>query len=100
MLHKQVLLVVYCSSIDFSIWFSDAPDFISKCREALESDYVSQHLNEWIDLIFGYKQQGEEAWKANNGQQNEYLLLNFNLVLQQTHQFLQNNWLKLPSVAV
>ena len=35
-------------------------------RKALESDYVSEHLNEWIDLIFGYKQQGPEAEKALN----------------------------------
>ncbi len=25
---------------------------------------MSQHLHEWIDLIFGYKQQGPEAVKA------------------------------------
>jgi hypothetical protein len=35
-------------------------------RKALESDYVSQHLHEWIDLIFGYKQKGSEAEKALN----------------------------------
>ncbi|CCJ30042.1 unnamed protein product [Pneumocystis jirovecii] len=40
--------------------------FIKKHREALESDYVSRHLNEWIDLIFGFKQQGELAVKATN----------------------------------
>ena len=27
---------------------------------------MSSHLNEWIDLIFGYKQKGKEAEKAVN----------------------------------
>ncbi|KAJ3226431.1 WD repeat and FYVE domain-containing protein 3 [Clydaea vesicula] len=40
--------------------------FIEKNREALESEYVNANLNDWIDLIFGYKQQGEEAVKAVN----------------------------------
>lgn len=31
-----------------------------------ESEHVSSHLHEWIDLIFGYKQRGEEAVKALN----------------------------------
>ena len=34
--------------------------------QALECDYVSAHLNEWIDLIFGYKQQGQPAVDAVN----------------------------------
>ena len=43
-----------------------AYEFVRINREALESDYVSEHLHEWIDLIFGFKQQGEEAIKAQN----------------------------------
>lgn len=27
---------------------------------------MSSHLHEWIDLIFGYKQRGEEAVEALN----------------------------------
>lgn len=35
-------------------------------KKALESEYVSNNLHKWIDLIFGYKQRGQEAIKANN----------------------------------
>ena len=35
-------------------------------RQALESEYVSRNLHKWVDLIFGYKQRGREAVKAQN----------------------------------
>ncbi|ETO29066.1 hypothetical protein RFI_08063 [Reticulomyxa filosa] len=44
----------------------DERRFVQLMRDALESDYVSAHLHEWIDLIWGYKQRGEHAAQANN----------------------------------
>jgi WD40 repeat protein len=47
-------------------WAQNVHDFIRIHRAALESDYVSEHLHHWIDLIWGYKQRGEEAVRAKN----------------------------------
>ena len=47
-------------------WADDSKQFIAINRDALESPYVSKNLHHWIDLIFGYKQQGEEAVRAHN----------------------------------
>ncbi|ESO05164.1 hypothetical protein HELRODRAFT_111169 [Helobdella robusta] len=47
-------------------WASSANDFIDKHMQALESDYVSENLHKWVDLIFGYRQQGEAAVEALN----------------------------------
>ncbi len=37
-------------------WAASAEDFVRQHRAALESEHVSAHLHEWIDLIFGCKQ--------------------------------------------
>jgi WD40 repeat protein len=45
---------------------NDPKEFIRVHREALESDYVSANLHKWIDLIFGYRQQGDAAIEVAN----------------------------------
>uniref|UniRef100_A0A6Q2WWP1 Neutral sphingomyelinase (N-SMase) activation associated factor n=1 Tax=Esox lucius TaxID=8010 RepID=A0A6Q2WWP1_ESOLU len=52
--------------VDLPPWAADASDFLQKSQKALESQYVSEHLHEWIDLVFGFKQRGSEAVAAQN----------------------------------
>ncbi|OLY77761.1 Neurobeachin-like protein 2 [Smittium mucronatum] len=53
--------------VELPPWAESSPaKFIELHRKALESEYVSSNLHHWIDLIFGYKQKGEEAKKSDN----------------------------------
>eukprot|EP00884_Botryococcus_braunii_P015365 jgi/Botrbrau1/2511/Bobra.0079s0003.1 len=47
-------------------WARNPDHFLQLQRAALESPFVSANLHHWIDLIFGYKQQGPAAIEANN----------------------------------
>jgi len=77
-------LSYFVHPIIFKKQTTDPVDFLRKNKAALESDYVSNHLHEWIDLIFGFKQRGEEAIKADNCKDllagTETLLLRLQLV--------------------
>ncbi|XP_070799266.1 WD repeat- and FYVE domain-containing protein 4 [Pituophis catenifer annectens] len=55
------------NDVDLPPWAGGNPHrFIRLHRQALESDFVSSCLHHWIDLIFGFKQQGPAAVKAVN----------------------------------
>lgn len=48
-------------------WCQNKPRlFVQIMRQALESTYVTANLNLWIDLIFGYKQNGSRALESIN----------------------------------
>ena len=42
-------------------WASTPHEFVRINRQALESEFVSCQIHQWIDLIFGYKQRGKEC---------------------------------------
>lgn len=55
------------NNVQLPPWAKDSPEkFVQTLRDALESNHVSKNLHHWIDLIFGYKQRGDEALKAHN----------------------------------
>ncbi|EWC75901.1 hypothetical protein C923_03432 [Plasmodium falciparum UGT5.1] len=47
-------------------WCSSPKEFLIFMKNALESNYVNQNINSWIDLIFGYKQNGHNAKECFN----------------------------------
>ncbi|OHT00214.1 hypothetical protein TRFO_33166 [Tritrichomonas foetus] len=47
-------------------WSSSPVDFINKHILALESEECGKELSNWIDLIWGYKQNGKQAIDADN----------------------------------
>uniref|UniRef100_A0A8C7PEM9 LPS responsive beige-like anchor protein n=1 Tax=Oncorhynchus mykiss TaxID=8022 RepID=A0A8C7PEM9_ONCMY len=54
------------SDVELPPWAKTPEEFVRINRLALESEFVSCQLHQWIDLIFGYKQQGPEATRSLN----------------------------------
>jgi hypothetical protein len=40
--------------------------FVARLRKELESSYVCEHIQQWVDLVYGYKQRGKEAVEHMN----------------------------------
>lgn len=53
-------------NVSFPNWASCGWDFIIKHRNLLESSMVSKELHLWIDLIFGFRQNGENGESVLN----------------------------------
>jgi hypothetical protein len=54
-------------SVELPAWSKSNPRlFVCIMRQALESNHVTFNLNNWIDLIFGFKQSGKPAHDAIN----------------------------------
>ena len=54
------------ADVELPPWAKSPEEFVRINRMALESEFVSCQLHQWIDLIFGYKQRGPEAMRATN----------------------------------
>ena len=46
--------------VELPPWASNPHEFVRINRQALESEFVSCQIHQWIDLIFGYKQKGKQ----------------------------------------
>ncbi|XP_026537673.1 neurobeachin isoform X1 [Notechis scutatus] len=57
---------IIVNDVELPPWAKKPEDFVRINRMALESEFVSCQLHQWIDLIFGYKQRGPEAVRALN----------------------------------
>jgi hypothetical protein len=57
---------VLVNHVELPPWASNPIDFVIKHRKALESHFVSSHLHEWIDLIFGFRQKNQAAIEVFN----------------------------------
>ena len=60
------------NDVELPPWASSAHEFVRVNRQALESEFVSCQIHQWIDLIFGYKQRGEENYSKISGRISSY----------------------------
>lgn len=55
------------NDVELPLWSCEDPRlFVKMKKKAIESCFSSQKLSDWIDLVFGYKQNGKEAVEYYN----------------------------------
>ena len=65
------------SNVELPDWCKGSPyKLVRNLRKALESDQVSEKINEWIDLIWGVRREGQLAYEKCNSLQS--LIFSFN----------------------
>ena len=59
--------LIVINDVKLPIWSkNNAINFVVKLRRFLETNYISNNINKWIDLIFGVVQRGEKAEEYHN----------------------------------
>lgn len=91
-------------NVKLPAWAENPRIFIYAHRQALESSYVTDHLHQWIDLIFGYKQSGQQAIDAINVfhpatyvNQSDLDKFDNDLVSKQAHQAMIRTYGQMPA---
>ena len=59
--------IIVINNVKLPLWSkNNAINFVLKLRRYLESNYINNNINKWIDLIFGVIQRGEKAEENHN----------------------------------
>ena len=59
--------LIVINNVKLPLWSSNnAINFVLKLRRYLETNYINNNINKWIDLIFGVIQRGEKAEENHN----------------------------------
>ena len=59
--------LIVINDVKLPLWSNNnAINFVIKLRRYLETNYINNNINKWIDLIFGVIQKGEKAEENHN----------------------------------
>ncbi|KAJ5077279.1 hypothetical protein M0811_00599 [Anaeramoeba ignava] len=72
--NPEIFKSIHSDMPDLAIpsWANSYEDFCNIHMKLLESEYVSQNLHDWIDIVFGYKLSGKAGLEAKNITQTNF----------------------------